>query len=111
MTTINVEHGSGALPSVPFNVVLSSDGTAAIWRDDGDRVSKMNEGDIAEGLTALGAGPSDRLLIYAEHSPPHGEMIELVKSLRDQGFSSVTLVTPGGWRPPEPGSTTIDDRN
>ena len=111
VTTINVEHGSGALPTVSFNVVLSSDGAAAIWRDDGDRVSKMSAGEIARGLTALGAKRNDQILIYAEHDPAHGDMLELVKSLRDQGFPSVTLVTPGGWVPPEPGSTKIDDRN
>jgi hypothetical protein len=111
VTTINVEHGSGALPSVSFNVVLSSDGTAAVWRYDSDRVLKMDAGEIALGLTALGAKRNDQILIYAEHDPAHGDMLELVKSLRDQGFPSVTLVTPGGWVPPEPGSTKIDDRN
>lgn len=111
VTTINVEHGSGALPSVPFNVVLSSDGTAAVWRDDSDRVSKMSGGEIAKGLTALGAGENDRLLIYAEHNPPNVEMIELARRLRDQGFTSVTLVSPGGWVPPEPGSAEVADQN
>ncbi|RZJ43866.1 MAG: hypothetical protein EON86_04415 [Brevundimonas sp.] len=111
MTTINVEHGSGALPSAPFNVVLASDGMAAVWRDDGDRISKMTKGEIPQGLTALGAGRKDRLLIYAEHNPPNVEMIELARRLRDQGFTSVTLVSPGGWVPPEPGLTEVADQN
>jgi len=105
VTPINMEHGLPSLEAqsrVPFYVLISPDGTATIWRADGDDVATVGVGEIGSGLGGLSAAPVDTLLLFAEHDPPAGQMIEVVQSLKDQGFSSVALVTPGGWLPPVP---------
>lgn len=104
-TTINMEHGLPSLEAqsrVPFYVLISPDGTATVWRADGDEVATVGMGEIGSGLSGLRAAPVDPLLLFAEHDAPAGQMIEIVQSLKDQGFSSVALVTPGGWVPPVP---------
>lgn len=105
VTTINMDHGFPSLEAqsrVPFYVLISPDETATIWRADGDDVVTVGMGEIGSGLSGLSAAPVDPLLLFAEHDPSAGQMIEVVQSLKDQGFASVTLVTPGGWVPPVP---------
>lgn len=105
VTSINVEHGLPSLEAqsrVPYYVLISSDETASIWRADGDEVVTVSMGEISSGLSGLSAGQVDPLLLFAEHNPPAGQMIEVVQSLKDEGFSSVALVAPGGWVPPVP---------
>lgn len=105
VTTINMEHGLPSLAAqsrVPFYVLILPDETATIWRADGDDVATVGMGEIGSGLSGLSAAEVDPLLLFAEHDPLAGQMIEVVQSLKDQGFSSVALVTPGGWVPPVP---------
>ena len=87
---------------MPFYVLISPDETATIWRADGDDVVSVGMGEIGSGLSGLSAAQVDPLLLFAEHDPPAAQMIKVVQSLKDQGFSSVALVTPGGWVPPVP---------
>lgn len=100
-----MDHGIPSLEAqsrVPFYVLISPDETATIWRADGDDVVTVGTGQIGSGLSGLGAAPVDPLLLFAEHNPSARQMIEVVQSLKDQGFTSVDLVTPGGWVPPVP---------
>jgi len=105
VTAINIVQGIPTLEAqsrVPFYVLISPNGTAAIWRADRDDVVTVGIGKIGSGLTGLSAAPVDPLLLFAEHNPPAWQMIEVAQSLNDQGFSEVGLVTPGGWVPPVP---------
>lgn len=105
VTAINMEHGLPSLEAqsrVPFYVLISPDGTATIWRAGGDDAVTVDMGEIGSGLSGLSAAPVDPLLLFAEHDLSAGQMIEVVQSLKDQGFSSVALVTPGGWVPSVP---------
>lgn len=105
VTTIRMEQGLPSLKAqsrVPFYVLISPNETATIWRADGNSVVTVGMGEIGSGLRGLSAAQVDPLLLFAEHDPPAGRMIEVVQALKDQGFSSAALVTPGGWVPPVP---------
>lgn len=104
-TDIDVQHGLLSLEAqskLPTYVRVSPDQTVTVWRADGDRAVTVGSAEVARGLADVRTARDDPVWIFAEHDPAAGEMIEMVRSLRDQGFIWVVLVEPGGWVPPEP---------
>jgi len=110
VTTITIEHGLPSLEAqarLPFYVLMLPDETATIWRADDRDFVTVDVGEIGSALRGLSAAPVDPLLLFAEHDPPAGQMVKVAKSLKDQGFSSVALVTPSGWLPPVPADDAV----
>jgi len=104
-TTLNFEEGIPSLESrnrAPFYVVISPENTARIWRADSDAAVVVDAKSIGSALAKLNANPTDELVIYAEHNPPHTEILRIAERLRDQGYREIALVTPGGWVPSVP---------
>lgn len=104
-TQLNLREG---VPSLAFlqreqtQVLMGSDGRVRVWRTRGQTSVEASANDLGNVIMRLGADRQDPIIIYADYDQPHQRLLKLARKLNQQGFGSVSLVTPGGWKPTPP---------